>query len=90
MRVNLTQAAELLGVTVQQVHTWHARRARNGFPDGQPKGSDDKQPTRGLVWDSEALTDWRARYRPSRGGWPTGTRRRRDSRGKFADEADVS
>jgi uncharacterized protein YjcR len=82
--------ADFLRVSVNQVHTWHSRREKNGFPE--PRGTAASRegrrggPSGAPLFDLSEVVAWYARYEPRRGGAPKGnrnnTRRRPD--GRFA------
>ena len=62
--MTISQVARLLQVSRQQVQTWFARRAVNGFPDVDLVGD------RGKLWSGGKVLDWHRTYRPTRGGRP--------------------
>ena len=62
--MTISQVARLLQVSRQQVQTWFARRAVNGFPDV------DALSERGKLWSKWSVTQWHRTYRPTHGGRP--------------------
>lgn len=66
--VTLTQIAQLLGVSTNQVHMWHTRQGANGFPE--PIGSVIRPvagPRKGPLFDVDAVIEWHLGYNPM--GW---------------------
>ena len=66
--MTVSQVAEALQVSRQQVQTWFVRRASNGFPDV------DLWDSRGKLWAKERVVKWHRSYRPARGGRPRKSR----------------
>lgn len=65
--VTQTELAAELGVDRRQVYQWHARRARNGFPEhAREERRRGKTPTK--MWDLDEVLRWRQQYVPSLGG----------------------
>ena len=69
-KVNMAEAAKLLGVTRQQIATWHRRHASNGFPIPETVSTINDYRYKECRWDQQALLDWRATYAPNKGGRP--------------------
>lgn len=64
--LTLTELARLLGVSTNQVWTWHDRRDRNGFPASigcciAPKGGGRK---RSPMFDPQTVVEWWVEYEP--------------------------
>lgn len=66
--VTLSQVAQLLGKTRQQVSTWKSRRERNGFPKACGEYSNGEL----YLWEEVLL--WYQNYTPRKGGAPRGAR----------------
>lgn len=65
-----TDIGQAIGVSGRQVHAWHTRRARNGFPEAcgtKPWGQREVP-----VFDLAEVRAWKASYVPSKGGAPLG------------------
>lgn len=68
--VSMTDAAKLLGVTRQQISTWHRRKDSNGFPTPVAVSTINDYRYKDCQWDPQALLDWHASYVPNKGGRP--------------------
>ena len=63
--------------TANQVHMWHKRAHRNGFPEPIAsvwwrQGGAGR--TRSPMWDLGDVIEWWGHYEPSKGGGPKGAR----------------